>query len=58
VFLAGTTTDVMPIIRVDDVVIGDGTPGTIATTLFRELRRRLDATAKARPTRTAATASA
>ena len=58
VFLAGTTTDVMPIVRVDDVVVGEGKPGPIATTLFRELRSRLDATAKTRPTRAAAAASA
>lgn len=58
VFLAGTTTDVMPIVRVDDVVIGDGKPGPIATTLFRELRQRLDALAQARSSRAAATASA
>ena len=58
VFLAGTTTDVMPIIRVDDVVIGDGRPGPVATTLFRELRRRLDALAPTRSGRAAATASA
>jgi len=58
VFLAGTTTDVMPIIRVDDVVIGDGKPGPIATTLFRELRQRLDALAQTRSSRAAATASA
>lgn len=57
VFLAGTTTDVMPIIRVDDVVIGDGKPGPIATTLFRELRTRLDALALPRRSRAAATAS-
>ena len=58
VFLAGTTTDVMPIIRVEDVVIGDGKPGPIATTLFRELRQRLDALAQTRSSRAAATASA
>jgi len=58
VFLAGTTTDVMPIVRVDDVVIGDGKPGSIATTLFRELRQRLDALARTRSSRAAATASA
>ena len=29
VFLAGTTTEAMPVIRVDDVTIGDGTPGPI-----------------------------
>jgi D-alanine transaminase len=57
VFLAGTTTDVMPIIRVDDVVIGDGKPGPIATTLFRELRQRLD-DLQTRSSRAAATASA
>jgi D-alanine transaminase len=57
VFLAGTTTDVMPIIRVDDVVVGDGKPGPIATTLFRELRTRLDALAHPRHSRAAATAS-
>jgi D-alanine transaminase len=58
VFLAGTTTDVMPIIRVDDLVIGDGKPGPVATTLFGELRRRLDAVARPRPGRAAATATA
>jgi D-alanine transaminase len=58
VFLAGTTTDVMPIIRVDDLVIGDGKPGPIATTLFRELRQRLDALAQTRSSRAVATASA
>jgi hypothetical protein len=47
----------MPIIRVDDVVIGDGKPGPIATTLFRELRTRLDALALPRHSRAAATAS-
>jgi len=58
VFLAGTTTDVMPITRVDDVVIGDGKPGPVATTLFKELRRRLDALAQSRAVSAAATASA
>jgi D-alanine transaminase len=58
VFLAGTTTDVMPIVRVDDVAIGDGKPGPLATMLFRELRGRLDALAHARSGRAAAIASA
>jgi D-alanine transaminase len=58
VFLAGTTTDIMPITRVDDVVIGDGKPGPMATSLFGELRRRLDALAQSRRGRAAATASA
>lgn len=57
VFLAGTTTDVMPIVRVDDVVIADGKPGPIATTLFGELRARLDALTRPRHSRAAATAS-
>ncbi|HSQ30663.1 MAG TPA: aminotransferase class IV [Gemmatimonadaceae bacterium] len=42
-FLAGTTTDVMPIVRVNDVVIAGGTPGPVATRLHAELRARLDA---------------
>jgi len=58
VFLAGTTTDVRPIIRVGEVVIGDGKPGPVATTLFRELRRRLDALSHAPAGRAPATASA
>lgn len=29
VFLAGTTTEAMPVVRVDDVTIGDGTPGPV-----------------------------
>jgi D-alanine transaminase len=58
VFLAGTTTDVMPIIRVDDLAIGDGKPGPVATTLFRELRKRLDALSHSRPDRATAAASA
>ncbi|HTJ23675.1 MAG TPA: aminotransferase class IV [Gemmatimonadaceae bacterium] len=42
-FLVGTTTDVMPIVRVNDVVIAGGTPGVIAKRLHAELRARLDA---------------
>jgi D-alanine transaminase len=57
IFLAGTTTDVMPIVRVDDVVIGNGQPGPIATSLFRELRHRLDGLRNARHGHAAATAS-
>ena len=29
VFLAGTTTEAMPVVRVDDTTIGDGTPGPV-----------------------------
>jgi D-alanine transaminase len=42
-FLAGTTTDVMPIVRVDDRVIGNGAPGPITTRLIRAFRAHLDA---------------
>lgn len=46
-FLAGTTTDVMPIVRVNDRAIGKGTPGPIATRLFTEFRAHLDASCAA-----------
>lgn len=42
-FLVGTTSDVMPIIRVDDVTIGNGTPGPIARRLQQAFRAHLDA---------------
>ena len=48
-FLAGTTTDVMPIVRVNDRPIGRGTPGPIATRLFTEFRAHLDASCAAMP---------
>jgi D-alanine transaminase len=48
-FLVGTTTDVMPIVRVDGVAIGAGTPGPIARRLHAELRARLDAVRPADP---------
>src|SRR6266550_4345274 len=35
-FLAGTTSDVMPIVRVNDRPIGSGTPGPITMRLFNE----------------------
>ncbi len=41
-FVVGTTTDVMPLVRVNDQTIGAGVPGPIATRLQRELRARLD----------------
>jgi D-alanine transaminase len=46
-FLAGTTTDIMPLVRVNDHAIGDGSPGPIAKRLMAALRERLDATAAA-----------
>jgi branched-subunit amino acid aminotransferase/4-amino-4-deoxychorismate lyase len=42
-FLVGTTTDVMPVVRVNDATIGSGRPGPIATRLHAELRARLGA---------------
>ena len=41
-FLAGTTTDVMPIVRLNDAEIGSGQPGPITTRLIREFRVCLD----------------
>jgi D-alanine transaminase len=46
-FIAGTTADVMPIVRVDDHMIGRGVPGPIAQRLQRELRAHIDATCAA-----------
>jgi D-alanine transaminase len=42
-FLVGTTTDVMPLVRVDEHTVGNGSPGPIATRLQAALRARLDA---------------
>lgn len=42
-FLVGTTTDVMPIIRVNDRDVGSGAPGPVATRLVRAFREYLDA---------------
>jgi D-alanine transaminase len=42
-FLVGTTTDVMPIVRVDDHPVGTGMPGPITTLLVKEFRAYLDA---------------
>jgi D-alanine transaminase len=42
-FLVGTTTDVMPIVRVDDRPVGEGKPGPITTQLVKEFRAYLDA---------------
>lgn len=37
VFVAGTTTEVMPVVRIDGTAIGDGTPGPIAQRLREAL---------------------
>ena len=48
-FLVGTTTDVMPVVRLDGSPVGDGKPGPIARRLHAELRARLDAMRPADP---------
>lgn len=48
-FLVGTTTDVMPVVRVDGNTVGDGQPGPIGRRLQSELRARLDALRPADP---------
>jgi len=40
VFLTGTTTEVLPIIKIDNQTISAGTPGPITRQLYKELRRR------------------
>jgi len=42
-FLVGTTTDVMPIVRVDGRAVSNGEPGPITTRLVKEFRAYLDA---------------
>jgi D-alanine transaminase len=42
-FLVGTTTDVMPLVRVNGRQIGAGTPGPITQRLVRAFREYLDA---------------
>lgn len=41
-FIAGTTTDVMPIVRVDDRTIGAGVPGETTKRLYRAYRAFMD----------------
>jgi D-alanine transaminase len=48
-FLVGTTTDVMPVVRLDGTPLGDGKPGPIARRLQTELRARLDSLQPAEP---------
>jgi D-alanine transaminase len=42
-FLAGTTTDIMPIVRVNDQPVANGTPGPITMRLLKAFRAHLDA---------------
>jgi D-alanine transaminase len=47
VFLVGTLSDVMPIVKVDGKQVGAGKPGPVALKLLKALRERLDATGRA-----------
>jgi D-alanine transaminase len=42
-FFTGTTTDVLPVVKVDDFTIGDGRPGPIAAALYEALVARMEA---------------
>jgi D-alanine transaminase len=46
VFLVGTLSDVMPIVKVDGKPVGAGTPGPVSQRLVKLLRERLDAVAR------------
>ena len=41
-FITGTTREVTPVVRVDDMAIGSGTPGPTTVKLLAEFRRRAD----------------
>jgi D-alanine transaminase len=40
-FLTGTTTDVMPVVSIDGVAVGDGTPGKVTMALYDALSARI-----------------
>ncbi|MDI3299041.1 MAG: D-amino acid aminotransferase [Bacillota bacterium] len=40
VFVTGTTSEVVPVVRVDDRLVGSGRPGPVVLRLLQELRRR------------------
>ncbi len=43
IFLSGTTTDILPIVRVDGRTIGTGAPGDVASRLREALAQRMEA---------------
>jgi D-alanine transaminase len=47
VFLTGTTTDVMPVVRLDGRPVGTGRPGPVARQLYAMLRERMERGAEA-----------
>jgi D-alanine transaminase len=40
-FIAGTTTEVMPLVRIDSGPLGDGTPGPVTRRLQQLFRDRI-----------------
>ncbi len=42
IFLTGTTTDVLPVVRLDGSPVGDGRPGPVARALGRALTERME----------------
>jgi branched-chain amino acid aminotransferase len=49
-FLTSTTREIVPVVRVDDVTIGTGTPGPVTQRLMQAFRRRVAALAPPRST--------
>jgi len=41
-FITGTTREVTPVVRIDDLTIGAGTPGPVTTKLLAEFRQRAE----------------
>ncbi|HEX9704306.1 MAG TPA: aminotransferase class IV [Gemmatimonadales bacterium] len=52
-FFTGTTTDVMPVVRLDGRPVGNGQPGPVARQLYATLRERMEQAAKISPAATA-----
>ena len=42
VFLTGTTTEIMPVVKVDGKLIGDGVPGTMTRLIQEEYQKYID----------------
>jgi len=41
-FITGTTREVTPVVRIDDLIVGSGAPGPISTRLLQAFRARAD----------------
>lgn len=57
VFLVGTTTDIMPIVKVNDEPIGDGRPGAVTLRLYDAFRAYMDSAIAAASDRGVATSN-